>query len=164
MNSDEWLSQRHCQVCFHNPDGPAPDRKLNECPTCHCAAHCASPECTTAFQKIHTAQACESYMIGLAALVIMMQGGGQAVQNTRTREPSLRVPADWSEFFTRKINDMDCHPAFMRMPPMMVGSTLIRRFCSRVTDFSLFLFSAGDGDRLPLPADDYSPLAAPGAR
>jgi len=122
MNSDEWLSQRHCHVCFHNPAGPAPDRKLKECPTCHCAAHCASPECTAAFQKLHTAQACESYMIGLAALVITMQGGGQAVQNTQTREPVLRVPADWSEFFTRKISDMDCPPAFMRMPPMMVSN------------------------------------------
>ncbi len=120
MNSDEWFSQRHCQVCYFNPAGPVTDRKLVECPTCHCAAHCSDSDCTSAFQKLHTAEACEKYLIGLASLIISVQGGGQAVQTSQTREQTLKLPVNWADYFARKIEDMGCHPAFMRFPPMMV--------------------------------------------
>lgn len=122
MNSDEWFSQRHCQVCYFNPAGPATDRKLVECPTCHCAAHCSAPDCTSSFQQLHTAEACEKYLIGLASLIISVQGGGQAVQTSQTRERSLKLPVSWADYFARKIEDMGCHPAFMRFPPMMVST------------------------------------------
>lgn len=121
VNSDEWYSQRHCQVCFFNPAGPIPDRKLVECITCHCAAHCSTPECTARFAKLHTAQACEKYLITLAAQVISIQGGGAAVEPCLTREKTYNLPRNWSEYYARKINDVNCHPLMMRMPPIMVS-------------------------------------------
>jgi hypothetical protein len=124
MNEDEWIYQRHCQVCFYNPAGVfseiLEEKQLVQCKICHCAAHCSSPECAAAFTTNHTSEACENYMIGFAAIVMAMQQGNLLVINSLTRERVLSLPANWAEYFDAKIGDFEVHEALLRMPPVMV--------------------------------------------
>jgi hypothetical protein len=121
MNEEEWLNQRHCQVCYYNPaDTKVPARPLVECSTCHCAAHCSSPSCTERFATMHTRKACEQYMIGFASIVMSMQQGNLLIINCNTRAKTVSIPTDWNDYFTRKIEDFDVAKQLAVMPPVMV--------------------------------------------
>jgi hypothetical protein len=122
MNFDEWLFQRHCQVCFYNPAAETlNERQLIQCEKCHCAAHCSSPECAATFTTEHTSEACEKYMTGFASMVMSMQQGGQLVINTVTRATTLSLPINWADFFARKLKDFVVDEFLLRMPPVMVS-------------------------------------------
>ena len=127
--SHPWLRQRHCQVCFYCPAAPqrgCENRRLKECVNCNDAACCDDVECLAVFKRIHDAEACEKYLIGLASVVMSMQQGTLLgiPSNSRDSIESKKL-ADWNTYFTYKIQDFssDVHPQLLRHPPVLAMVT-----------------------------------------
>mmetsp|Transcript_6648 Transcript_6648/g.9651 ORF Transcript_6648/g.9651 Transcript_6648/m.9651 type:complete len:492 (-) Transcript_6648:39-1514(-) len=128
-DKDLWIRQRHCHVCYYSPAAPrkecdATKRTLIECPHCNDAACCTTPECQEQFGRVHTADICEKYLIGLAVLVMSMEQGNvlSAPSLSRMEQP-VPVLTDWRDYFRYKISDHDLPVPLLKMPPVMAMIT-----------------------------------------
>lgn len=70
---------------------------------------------------MHTAEACEHYLNGFAAVVMSMQQGTHLIVCCQSRATEFRLPSNWNEYFQQKLNDFEVHEQLLLLPPVMVG-------------------------------------------
>jgi hypothetical protein len=138
FDSDTIMFQRHCQVCFHTPFMSATTSRadggdeLVACKRCCMVSHCPSPACESAFHHVHTAEACERYLVGYTALFMSVEQGDvlvdvphrddELISKPKYQSSQDHFPLAWASYFAARLPKFQFH-FLSHLPPVTAMMT-----------------------------------------